>query len=163
MKPCAATAAEEHNGEGGVRNGIPLAPSWSESESVGRSCCHRTRDRLPTVSSLHFQQSLLPSRSLARGGLEGREREGELAGSSSVQPLSDPFFRACVLFGYLWRRRGSERARASTGSGVGCAADGAGRGCAVVWPRGGREGGRRWYSSCCSRFSPWLVEPRTIL
>ena len=81
LKPCAAiTAAEEHNGEGGVRNGIPLAPSWSESESVGRSCCHRTRDRLPTVSSLHFQQSLRPSRSLARGGLKGREGERRRVG-----------------------------------------------------------------------------------
>ena len=139
MKPCAAiTAAEEHNGEGGVRNGIPLAPSWSESESVGRSCCHRTRDRLPTVSSLHFQQSLLPSRSLARSrwfeGTRGREKESWLA--------------RLLCSHYLIRSSGRVFCLVTCGSGGGAsgrerarAAEGAGHGSGVVWPRGGREGG----------------------
>lgn len=136
MKPCAAiTAAEEHNGEGGVRNGIPLAPSWSESESVGRSCCHRTRDRLPTVSSLHFQQSLLPSRSLARSrwfeGTRRREKESWLARLLCSHYLIRSSGRVFCLV-TCGSGGASERARA---------AEGAGHGSGVVWPRGGREGG----------------------
>ena len=83
LKPCAAiTAAEEHNGEGGVRNGIPhlrlLGPSTNPSDAAVATALEiASQQFLHCISNSHFFQV---ARSLARGGLKGREGERRRVG-----------------------------------------------------------------------------------
>ena len=85
----------------------------------GRSCCHRTHAQdLPTVSSLHFQQSLLPSRSWWFE--ERRERGGERGRWPARLRCSHYLISSSGsgrVFGYLWRRGSACCGRSGGGGG----------------------------------------------
>ena len=145
------------------RRGFQWDPTCASSFSpVSRSFQVRVRIRqrqllppheiyLPTVSSLHFQQSLLFQ--VARSPWSEERRE--VAGSSSVQSQSDPFFRACVWLPVAAAAAG-ERAREREPS-LAAVAEGPAVAASWFWRRVGREEDDGILLAAVRSLGGWLV------
>ena len=134
MKPCAATAAEYHNGEGSQRN--PTCAFFVRVR-IRRTQLLPPHSRSPPNSFFTAFPTVTSSKSVARSRwFEGtREREeswlARLLCSHYLIRSSGRVF--CLVTCGGGGGGASERARASTGSVVGGAADGAGPVAAAPW------------------------------